>query len=97
MAYFDRYRPAGVDESLGFDLGFDPSAVLHGELGYEFERPVYVGDVLQGETTLTDVSQKAGSDRQLTFAVYETAFRDGDELVVTATNTRIEAVGGDDT
>lgn len=97
VAYFERHRPDGVGTDLGFDLGFDPDNVLHGEQEYEFERPVYVGDVLTGTTTLTDVRQSEGSrGGTMTFAVYETEYRDrNDDLVVTERITRIETAGSD--
>lgn len=94
-SYFPRYRPAGIDEDLGFDLGFRREHVVHGEQAYEFERPVEVGDVLTGTTTLVDVYQREG-DRggTMTFAVYETEFRDRDgDLVCTERLTRIETQG----
>jgi len=92
VAYFDRYRPDDVDEGLGFNLGFDQERVLHGEQAYEYERPAVVGDVLSGETTLTDVYQREGRrGGEMTFAVYVTEFRDeDDDLVLTERVTRIE-------
>ena len=100
IAYFERHRPDGVGNDLGFDLGFDPDNVLHGEQEYEFERPVYVGDELTGTTTLTDVRQsESARNGTMTFAVYETEYRDeNDDLVVTERITRIETGGdgGDD-
>jgi acyl dehydratase len=99
IAYFDRYRPGDIGNDLGFDLGFDQDNVLHGEQEYEFERPVYVGDVLSGTTTLADVWQsEGGRGGTMTFAVYETEYVDqDDELVATERITRIETGGeGDD-
>lgn len=51
--------------------------------------------MLTGTTTLTDVYQREGSrGGTMTFAVYETAFRNQeDELVCTARLTRIETDG----
>ena len=94
-AYFPRYRPDGIDENLGFDLGLRKEYLVHGEQEYEFERPAEVGDVLDGTTTLTDVYQREGSrGGTMTFAVYETEFRDRDgELVCTTRLTRIETGG----
>lgn len=94
-AYFPRYRPPGIDENLGFDLGLREEDVLHGEQSYEFERPIVSGDVLTGETTLVDIYQREG-DRggTMTFVVYETKYRDEDgELVLTERLTRIETDG----
>jgi len=98
-SYFPRYRPEGIDYDLGFDLGFDRSRVVHGEQKYEYTRPLYVGDVLVGDTTLEDVHQREGSDGgTMTFAVLRTDFTDEDgEHVLSASNTRIEtgrAIGG---
>lgn len=91
VAYFPRYRPDGVGRDLGFDLGFEPDRVVHGEQEYEYERPIYVGDVLSGETTLLDVYQKTGGGGTLTFAELETSFFDADgDRVQVARNTRIE-------
>jgi peroxisomal enoyl-CoA hydratase 2 len=97
-AYLPRYRPEGIDENLGFDLGLRKEYVVHGEQEYEFERPVEVGDVLTGMTTLTDVYQREGSrGGTMTFAVYETEFRDqADELVCIVRLTRIETGGAID-
>jgi acyl dehydratase len=98
IAYFERYRPPGVGADLGFDLGFDQERVLHGDQAYEYERLVVVGDVLWGPMTLIDVYQREG-DRggKMTFAVYETKFRDqDDELVLTERVTRIETGSADD-
>ena len=91
-SYFERYRPDGVDEHLGFDLGLDPRYLVHGEQEYEYERPVTVGDTLAGTTSLTDVSQREGGrGGTLTFVVFKTAFHDeGGDLVLTERNTRIE-------
>jgi len=98
VAYFSRYRPDGIDENLGFELGFQRENVLHGEQEYEFERPVVVGDVLTGETTLVDVFQKEGSrGGTLTFAVFETEYTDqNSETVLFERFTRIETGGAGD-
>ncbi|WP_336361728.1 FAS1-like dehydratase domain-containing protein [Haladaptatus sp. ZSTT2] len=91
-SYFPHNRPEGIDENLGFDLGFEPSRIVHGEQAFEYERPLVAGDVLNGETTLTDVYQRESNRAgTMTFACYETRFvdRDGD-LVLTSETTRIE-------
>ncbi|PCR92146.1 FAS1-like dehydratase domain-containing protein [Natrinema ejinorense] len=97
VARFPRYTPADVD-GKGFDLGFQPEYVLHGEQAHEYERPVYVGDVLEGTTTLADVFQREGGRAgTMTFAVLETEYRtrDGD-LVLTDRSTAIETQGAVD-
>lgn len=91
-AYFPHNRPDGIGVELGFDLGFVSERVVHGEQAFEYERPLVAGDVLDGETTLTDIYQRDSARAgTLTFAVYETTFHDREgELVVTTENTRIE-------
>lgn len=94
---FPRYVPDGMDFfDLGFELGFERKHSLHGEQRYEFERPVEVGDVLTGTTTLVDVYERDGRrGGTMTFAVLETEFHDRNgDLVLTSTMTRIETDGG---
>lgn len=94
---FPRYTPDGI-EGYGFDLGFRSEYVLHGEQRYEFERPVFVGDVLEGTTRLADVFQREGGRAgTMTFAVLETEYRDQDgDLVLTDRSTAIETSGAVD-
>ncbi|QLG50160.1 FAS1-like dehydratase domain-containing protein [Natrinema halophilum] len=94
---FPRYTPEDVD-GKGFDLGFQPEYVLHGEQAHEYERPVAVGDVLEGTTTLTNVFQREGGRAgTMTFAVLETEYRDqNDDLVLTDRSTAIETSGAVD-
>lgn len=95
VAYFPRHRPDNIGRDLGFDLGFDPKYVIHGSQEYEYDRPLYVGNVLSGETTLVAVYQKEGTrGGTMTFAELETAFYDEDgDRVQIALNTRIETAG----
>lgn len=93
VARHPRYQPADFDDDgiQGFDLGFDEARTVHGEQEYEFERPALVGETLTGTTTLTDVSQREGSDGTMTFAVLTTEYRNDDgELLVTERKTAIE-------
>lgn len=94
---FPRYAPDDVD-GTGFDLGFRSEYLLHGEQAYEYERPVAVGDVLEGTTTLADVFQREGGRAgTMTFAVLETEYRDRDgDLVLTDRSTAIETSGAVD-
>jgi len=94
---FPRYTPDDVD-GKGFDLGFQPEYVLHGEQHHEYERPMAVGDVLEGTTTLADVFQREGPRAgTMTFAVLETEYRNRDgELVLTDRSTAIETSGAVD-
>jgi len=75
---FPRYQPDDHPEEVPFDLGFDMGQVLHGEQEFRFHRPLFVGDVLTGDTTLTDVYQREGEDGPMTFAVLETTVSDRD-------------------
>ncbi|WP_049928272.1 FAS1-like dehydratase domain-containing protein [Halopiger goleimassiliensis] len=97
VSRFPRYS-ATEDDGYGFDLGFRQEYVLHGEQAYEYERPLYVGDVVTGETTLADVFQREGGRAgTMTFAVFETEYRDRDgDLVLTARATAIETEGAVD-
>jgi acyl dehydratase len=99
VSYFPRYRPPGVGDWFGFDLGFDQEHVLHGEQAYQFQRPVVVGDTLSAKTTLTDVYQRERRDTApMTFCVFETEYTDEtDELVLTSRTTRIEVPPADTT
>lgn len=98
---FPHHRPSGVNH-LGFDLGLDERALMHGEQSYAFERPVFVGDRLSGTTTLTGAERRSGSrGGTMTIVRFETELVDetGD-LVVTESTTTIETEGavndGDD-
>lgn len=95
VSTFPRYRAV---EGRGIDIGFRREYAIHGEQAYEYERPVAVGDVLTGTTTLTDVYQREGSrGGTMTFAELETEYRDAeDELVVTERATVIETAGAID-
>lgn len=94
VSMFPRYRPSD-GHRLGFDIGFDIEREIHGEQSYEFERPVYVGDMLHGTTTLMDAFQREGErGGTMTFATLETEYRDADDgLVVTEESTIIETEG----
>lgn len=93
--YFDRYRPRGVGTDFGFDLGLDPRYTVHGQQEYRFRRPVYVGDVFTGETTLADVYRQSGNrGGEMTFVVFETEYLNQEgNAVVEVENTRIETSG----
>jgi acyl dehydratase len=99
VSMFPRYRTV---EKYGIDLGFQEEYTIHGEQAYEYERPLVVGDVLTGETTLTELYERDGNrGGTMTFAVLETEYTDEDgDLVLTARSTAIETAGaiqgGDD-
>lgn len=92
VSVFPRYRATDSDGILGFDLGLELPRVVHGSQGYEFERPVQTGDVLTGETTVTEVYERENDAGQsMVFVTFETKYRDAaDELVVTERMTIIE-------
>ncbi|WP_407934087.1 FAS1-like dehydratase domain-containing protein [Halocatena halophila] len=98
VSTFTRYRPPNTPE-YGIELGFDPERLLHGEQSYEYERPVRVGDVLSGTSTLTDVYRRDGRrGGTMTFAELETSFTDQHgEHVLTECSTTIETAPVDDT
>jgi len=95
VSSFPRYRAA---EGMGIDIGFREEYAIHGEQSYEIERPMQVGDVLTGETTLTDVYQRdGGRGGTMTFAELETEYTDQDgETVMVARATAIETAGAID-
>jgi len=98
VSAFPRYRTV---EKYGIDLGFQEEYTIHGEQAYEYERPMKVGDVLTGTTTLADIYERDGNrGGTMTFAELETEYTDQDgEVVLTARATAIEtpgAIGGGD-
>jgi acyl dehydratase len=50
--------------------------ILHGEQEFLYHRPVYVGDVLVGEGTVTDAYTKESKGKTMTFVVTETVWKD---------------------
>ena len=48
--------------------------ILHGEQEFTYHRPVFVGDVLEGEGTVVDAYAKESKGKTMTFIVVETAF-----------------------
>jgi acyl dehydratase len=64
-----------IGEVLGPLLG-KGGIILHGEQSFEYERPVLVGDVLDGQTTVVDVYEKESKGRVMTFLVLETVWSD---------------------
>lgn len=96
VSSFPRYRRSGIGPEFGFDLGFQREYVLHGEQRYRYERPLFVGDELVGETTLEDVFQRDGQNGgTMTFAIFRTDFYNAESgtLLQSVWNTRIETDG----
>ena len=50
--------------------------ILHGEQEFIYHRPVYVGDVLLGQGTVTDAYTKESKGKTMTFVVTETVWKD---------------------
>ena len=78
---------AGTDAGGGFfqdpALGLVFAMVVHGEEKFEFHRPVYAGDVLDSEVTISDICDK-GRNELMTLVTEVTS---NGERVATVTNT----------
>ncbi len=63
--------------------------ILHGEQELEYHRPVYVGDVLRGESRIVDAYTKEAKGHLMTFVVNETVWTDdatGEPVVTSRCN-----------
>jgi acyl dehydratase len=63
--------------------------LLHGEQEFEYHRPVYVGDVLSGESVVADAYEKESKGHVMTFLVVETSWSDdrtGEPVVTSRMN-----------
>ena len=95
VGMFPEQQPDKVDPSPQGDAAMtfvkEGALLLHGEQAFTFARPVYVGDVLDSETTVVDVYEKQGGSGTMTFVSTDTVYTDvqtGD-VVVTARATLI--------
>lgn len=96
MGAFREIQPEGADDvnpimhAIGA-LMEEGGLVLHGEQGFIYHRPIYVGDTLTGEGTIKDLYEKEGSGgKTMTFVVTETDWKDASgEPVVTTVMTLI--------
>lgn len=75
-------------------MGISRSRALHAGQSYEYLAPVYVGDVLTGRTTLTEVTEKEGRSGRLRFLTLETRFRRAGVEVAVVCNRVVERLGG---
>lgn len=68
--------------------------ILHGEQEFTYHRPVLVGDVLLGESTIVDAYEKESKGKTMTFLVAETVWTDdrSGEPVVTSRMNLIHRV-----
>ena len=74
-------------------MGISRKRALHAGQEYEYLRPIHVGDVLVGRTTLTEVTEKSGRSGRLRFLTLETRFsREGVEVAVVR-NKVVERLG----
>lgn len=88
---FPRHQPNELTGYRGFDLGVGLDTI-HGEQRYEYHRPLLVGDVLSGETTLVEASIRSES---LTRVVLETEYNANGEDVVTERTTLLATEAGE--
>lgn len=66
--------------------------LLHGEQEFEYHSPVRVGDVLVGESRISDVYEKVSGDHLMTFMATETTWRhdaSGELAVIARSNTLV--------
>ena len=73
-------------------LDMDLRRVLHGGQEFEYVRPIHAGDVLTAQGRVADVYKKPGKrGGEMTFAVFETEFRNQrGEVVLYSRSTIIE-------
>jgi acyl dehydratase len=50
--------------------------ILHGEQEFTYHRPIFAGDVLEGEGKVVDAYQKESKGKTMTFVVVETVWTD---------------------
>jgi acyl dehydratase len=50
--------------------------ILHGEQEFTYHRPIYAGDVLEGNGTVVDAYEKESKGKTMTFVVVETVWTD---------------------
>lgn len=84
LQMMDAERPFALTEDLGVDIG----RLLHGEQGFRYLKPVYVGDELTFTTRIVDMVDKKGG--AMTFIVQETRVEnEAGEHVADLTGTTI--------
>lgn len=75
-------------------LGISRRRALHAGQEYEYIQPVFVGDTLNGRTTLTEVVEKQGRSGRVRFLTLETRFERDGVLVAVVRNRVAERLGG---
>ena len=79
-------------DALGHVLGAlmaTGGLILHGEQEFDYHRPVFVGDVLRGESRIVDAYTKEAKGHTMTFVVNETVWTDdvtGEPVVTSRCN-----------
>lgn len=84
-----------ADDDMFGALGLDLRRVLHGECGWEYFAPVFVGDELTETRGVSNVTSREGKrGGTMTIVTIETDFTNQrDELVVRQTDVLIETGG----
>jgi len=77
---------------LDQELGLDYSRVVHGEQGYEWRRPIFVGDVLLAVPRIADIFAKKSNE----YLVIESHVKDanGETVVIGRTTLISRGTGG---
>ncbi|GGC82462.1 MaoC family dehydratase N-terminal domain-containing protein [Chelatococcus reniformis] len=84
LQMMDAERPFALTEDLGVDVG----RLLHGEQGFRYHKPVYVGDELTFTTRIVDMADKKGG--AMTIIAQETRVENGaGEHVADLTGTTV--------
>jgi acyl dehydratase len=84
MENFGRYpelQPTGPESGNQVGAAIAPlladsGLILHGEQSFTYHRPVFAGDVLEGNGKVVDAYRKESKGRTMTFVVVETAWTD---------------------
>ncbi|HWF20873.1 MAG TPA: MaoC family dehydratase N-terminal domain-containing protein [Acidimicrobiales bacterium] len=82
MENFGRYpelQPADAGSQVGAAIApllAGGGLILHGEQAFSYHRPVFAGDVLEGNGSVVDAYRKESKGRTMTFVVIETVWTD---------------------
>jgi peroxisomal enoyl-CoA hydratase 2 len=80
--------PSAMRKAMA-ELTAEGGLMLHGEQSFRYHRPLLVGDVLVGESTIVDMYEKESKGRKMKFLVSETVYRDdrtGEPVLTTRMN-----------
>jgi acyl dehydratase len=73
-------------------LGFDYSRMVHGDMSFQYERPVRAGDRLTVITHIDDIKQRAGNDFLSLRVVVDTV--EGERVVVARSQLVVRGAEG---